>query len=280
MKIKKTFMMHLTVSIVTYKNNILQLQRAVNCVAESPCVEKIYIIDNSPSNQLREITFLSEKIEYIFNNKNLGYGRANNIALENSIKNGVNYHLVLNPDIYFEKGVIEELYDFMEKNPDVGLVMPKILYPDGSLQYLCKLLPTPLDLIRRRFLPGNIFSKQNSFYELRFAGYNKIMDVPYLSGCFMFIRTEALRRVGLFDEQFFMYLEDADISRRIHKHYRTVYYPKVFGFHEYEKGSYRNSKLLKYHLFSAFRYFNKWGYFFDKDRREINQKVLEKLNAL
>jgi hypothetical protein len=273
-------MMHLTVSIVTYKNNILQLQRAVNCVAESPCVEKIYIIDNSPSNQLREITFLSEKIEYIFNNKNLGYGRANNIALENSIKNGVNYHLVLNPDIYFEKGVIEELYDFMEKNPDVGLVMPKILYPDGSLQYLCKLLPTPLDLIRRRFLPGNIFSKQNSFYELRFAGYNKIMDVPYLSGCFMFIRTEALRRVGLFDEQFFMYLEDADISRRIHKHYRTVYYPKVFGFHEYEKGSYRNSKLLKYHLFSAFRYFNKWGYFFDKDRREINQKVLEKLNAL
>ncbi len=117
-------------------------------------------------------------------------------------------------------------------------------------------------------------------YEFRFTGYGKIIYVPYLSGCFMFFRTEALKQAGLFDERFFMYLEDVDLSRRIHKHYRTVYYPEISVFHQYEKGSYKNSKLLKYHLQSAIKYFNKWGYFFDKDRQEINKKILKKLNAL
>ena len=96
----------------------------------------------------------------------------------------------------------------------------------------------------------------------------------------MFIRTAALRQAGLFDERFFMYMEDVDLSRRIHKHYRTVYYPEVSVFHQHEKGSYKNITLLKYHVQSAIRYFNKWGYFFDKDRQEINKKILKKLNAL
>jgi GT2 family glycosyltransferase len=274
-------MASINVSIVVYKNNIEQIRRIVNCViSESAYINKIHLIDNSPTKQLCEMPALNGKIEYIFNNQNLGYGQAHNLGFKNSIENGIKYHLVLNPDIYFEKGVIEKLFMFMEKAADIGLVMPKILYPDGSVQYLCKLLPTPIDLIRRRFFPGNFFNKQNSFYELRFTGYDKIMDVPYLSGCFMFVRTEALNNAGLFDERFFMYLEDVDISRRIHECYRTVYYPEVSVFHEYEKGSYKNRKLLNYHLLSAIKYFNKWGYFFDQNRRKINKKAIEKLNTI
>lgn len=268
-------------SIVVYKNPAKVLKRCVDSILCSGLTAKFYIIDNSPTDELKEFVGGDARTEYIFNPSNSGFGAAHNIAIKNSIKNGVKYHLVLNPDIYFEKGVIKELYNFMENNLDVGLVMPKVLYPDGSVQYLCKLLPTPLDLIRRRFFPASQYlDRKNFLYELRFTGYDKIMDVPYLSGCFMFIRTDALSRVGLFDERFFMYLEDVDISRRIHKCYRTVYYPEVSVFHEYEKGSYKNSKLLIYHFWSAVRYFNKWGYFFDKERREINKKVVEKLNAL
>jgi GT2 family glycosyltransferase len=169
----------------------------------------------------------------------------------------------------------------MEGNKDVGLVMPKVLYPDGRIQYLCKLLPTPFDLFGRRFLNFYPFKKyiekRNEIYELRFTGYDKIMEVPYLSGCFMFIRTKVLEKVGLFDERFFMYLEDTDLSRRIHKMAKTIYYPHVHIYHEYGKGSYKNKKLLKYHIESAIKYFNKWGWFFDKERREINKKVLSKL---
>jgi GT2 family glycosyltransferase len=269
--------MNLSISIVAYKKI---LDKSIQSALSSYLTDKLYVIDNSPTDGLKEFTVGNTRIEYIFNPSNIGFGAAHNLALKKSIENDVKYHLVLNPDIYFEKGVIEELYAFMENNTNVGLVMPKVLYPNGSVQYLCKLLPSPLDLIRRRFLPEKLFLKQNSFYEMRFTDYNKIMDVPYLSGCFMLFRTAALSRIGLFDERFFMYLEDVDISRRIHKYYRTVYYPKVSVFHEYEKGSYKNSKLLRYHLLSAAKYFNKWGYFFDKNRREINKKAIEKLNTL
>jgi GT2 family glycosyltransferase len=150
-----------------------------------------------------------------------------------------------------------------------------------TIQYLCKLLPTPFDLFGRRFLNSGPFKKivekGNEIYELRFTGYDKIMEVPYLSGCFMFIRTEVLKKVGFFDERFFMYLEDTDLSRRIHRVSKTVYYPEVSIYHEYGKGSYKNPKLLKYHLDSAIKYFNKYGWFFDKERDEINKKTLKKL---
>ena len=271
---------NIALSIVTYQNSDDILKRCIHAILGENLRIKLYIIDNSPTDKIRGLCD-NPKINYIFNNANVGYSRGHNIAIRKAMEQKSRYHLVLNPDIYFEKGSIEKLYDFMENNPDIGLVMPKILYPDGSIQYLCKLLPTPMDLIRRRFFPASKYlDKRNFLYELRFTGYDKIMDVPYLSGCFMFVRTEALSRAGLFDERFFLYLEDVDLSRRIHKHYRTVYYPEISVFHQYEKSSYKNSKLLKYHLQSAIRYFNKWGYFFDKDRQEINKKILKKLNAL
>ena len=274
-------MKNINVSIVLFKNDQDLVKKAIYSCVNSVLINRIYLIDNSPRDILSCLASLDSRIEYIFNNANLGFGKAHNIALKRSIEENIPYHLVLNPDVYFEGGILEELYHFMENNPDVGLVMPKVLYPDGTLQYLCKLLPTPLDLFGRRFLNfgpfRKIVEKRNEVYELRFTGYDKIMEVPYLSGCFMFIRTEVLKKVGLFDERFFMYLEDTDLSRRIHRVAKTVYYPYVYVYHEYGKGSYKSLKLLYYHIKSAIKYFNKYGWFFDKEREEINKKILKKL---
>jgi len=271
----------LNISIVLYHNREEQIKKAIESVLNTDLNITLYLVDNSSTDSLRELERIDKRIVYIFNNSNLGFGKAHNIALKKSIEKNIPYHLVLNPDVYFEKGVLEELYDFMENNKDVGLVMPKVLYPDGNIQYLCKLLPTPLDLFGRRFLSfgpfKKIVEKRNEIYELRFTGYDKIMEVPYLSGCFMFIRTEVLKKVGLFDERFFMYLEDTDLSRRIHRVAKTVYYPYVHIYHEYGKGSYKSLKLLYYHIKSAIKYFNKYGWFFDKEREEINRKILKKL---
>jgi hypothetical protein len=96
------------------------------------------------------------------------------------------------------------------------------------------------------------------------------MEVPNLSGCFMLLRVDVLNIVGLFDEQFFMYLEDTDLSRRINNQFQTMYYPEVSIIHKYEKGSYKVFKLLVYHIQSAFKYFNKYGWFFDPVRTTIN----------
>jgi GT2 family glycosyltransferase len=186
------------------------------------------------------------------------------------------YHIIMNPDIAFKPEILNGLYDFMQQNSNVGLVMPKVIYQNGEMQYLCKKLPSPADLFIRRFFPGPLkacVKKILEAYELRHKDYNAIMEVPNLSGCFMFIRTAVFASVGLFDEQYFMYLEDTDLSRRINKYYRTVYYPLETITHGYRKASYRNIKLMKHHLESSVRYFNKWGWFNDRSRLFANKSI-------
>jgi len=282
----KTFkrtLLRVNACIVAYDNPLVMLKASVQSVLnESTYINKLYFIDNSPSDRLRKHFEVST--HYLFSNKNLGFGKGNNIAMRHSIEEGVDYHLLVNPDVYFEPGVIETLVKFMDDNPDVGLVMPKITYPDGSTQYLCKLLPTPFDLIGRRFFSWGPFKKyvdrRNELFELRGTCYEKQIDVPVLSGSFMMIRTSVLQEVGLFDERYFMYLEDFDLCRRIGDVSRTTYYPKVSVVHEYKKGSYFNRRLFKHHMVSALKYFTKWGWFFDKTRADRNKKCLEDLKLL
>ncbi len=104
------------------------------------------------------------------------------------------------------------------------------------------------------------------------------MEVPSLSGCFMFMRVSVLREIGGgFDERYFMYAEDLDLCRRIGEVSKTMFFPKVSVVHEYEKGSYKNKKLLKYHITSVIKYFNKWGWLFDSKRKEKNQYCINSL---
>ena len=112
---------------------------------------------------------------------------------------------------------------------------------------------------------------------MRNFSYDAIMDVPYLSGCCMFLRTEALKKVGLFDERFFLYPEDIDLTRRIHKHYRTVFYPYVSVIHQHERSSYKSLKMMRIHVQNMIKYFNKWGWIWDKERKTINKKILKQI---
>ncbi len=267
-------------SIVVFKNDRDVLERAVTSFLNTALNTHLCIIDNSPTDDLRDICD-RKNVEYIFNNNNLGFGAGHNIAIRKMM--GITkYSLIFNPDVYFNNGTLEKLFSFMEKNEKLGSVMPRVLYPDGSLQYLCRLLPNPADLLLRKFnvkvlsLCVNLISK----YELRFANYTKTMDVPYLSGCFMFVRTDVFEKIGVFDERFFVYFEDVDLSRRIHKLYHTVYYPEAVVYHDYERGSNKNIELFKYLIFSGVKYFNKWGWFFDNERKYVNNEAIRRLNVL
>lgn len=274
--------MKLSASIVLYNTKISDLKRVIDGYFAYQGEKQLFLVDNSPSDELKNVITMypNNDIYYIFNNANMGYGKAHNIAIRKSIEQGLPYHIILNPDIIIEKGALEKLTDYMELHPEVGNIMPKITYPNGELQYLCKLLPRPIDLIFRRFLPWEkIRNKINERYELRFFNYNEIMNIPNLSGCFMFLRTKALEKVGLFDENIFMYIEDIDLNRRIHNVYRTIYYPNATVVHEHQKESYKNKKLLKAHIQSAIYYFNKYGWFFDRERANINRNILEKINV-
>ncbi|MEO8711610.1 MAG: glycosyltransferase family 2 protein [Parafilimonas sp.] len=268
----------LSISVVLYKNPVEQLTQLINCIATTTLSYHVYLVDNSPTDELKNDLkkFIDAgNIEYIFNNKNVGYGAGHNIAIRRVI-NENKYHLVLNPDVTFGKGVLEALFAYMDLNDDVGQVIPKVLFPDGTLQYVCKLIPTPLNLFSR-LLPKRFLKNYNEKFELRFSGYNTIMNIPYLSGSFMFLRCSALKQVGLFDERFFMYPEDIDLTRRMHRKYKTIFYPYVEVFHEHTKSSFKSIRMFTIHMQNIIRYFNKWGWLVDSERKKVNAEVLQHL---
>lgn len=264
----------LTASIVIYKTKQEMLKTLLDCVNASNSVDKLCVIDNYPQAENAWIKDYLPYIEYI-ENENTGYGHSHNMALRKAVELGSTYHVILNPDIEFEASVLRKLASYLDENKQANWVMPKILYPNGEIQYLCKRLPTPLNLFMRRFLPvWNWVKKMDEEFELRETGYNKEMNVPFLSGCFMFLRVEAVEKHGLyFDESFFMYCEDLDLSRRFHRVGKTMFYPSVSIIHNHEKASYKSKKLLLCHIKSTFKYFNKYGWIFDAERRRVNKQI-------
>lgn len=261
----------LNISIVVYNTPFKELVKLVNSCIAVKNIGAVYIIDNSLNNELNVIQKCSSVVKYFHNPSNPGFGSAHNIAMRNSIENNIQYHLIVNPDICFSPDVVESLVSYLDENNDVGVIMPQILYPSGEIQHLCKLMPTPMDLIGRRFIPINKMKSQWK-YEMRWTGYDKIMEAPNLSGCFTCFRVSVLDKVGVFDERYFMYLEDFDLFRRVGDVSKCIFYPKVSVTHDYGKGSYSNLNLLKHHIISAIKYFSKWGWFFDKKRSNVNRK--------
>lgn len=286
----------ISASIVTYNHHLQDIEPALKSLLMSS-VERIYIIDHTETDSN---SFLTSLIKYgktmmshnaelrqrcingtlqlsYHKHENLGYGSGHNAAINLAKAAGSTYHIVVNPDVWFEKNVIETITDYMEKHPNVGQIMPRVLFPDGEIQRLCKLLPTPWDMFSRLCLPPILIQYGNSKYELRSSEYNNIINVPYLSGCFMFFRMSALEEVGLFDEHFFMYAEDIDMTRRMHEKYLTLFYPEVTIYHRFSRASRHSFKLLLIHVANICMYFNKWGWFFDSKRKQINSETTKQL---
>lgn len=268
---------NITSAIVVYKNDMVVLKRAIESFLSTDLNVRLYIVDNSPTD---EIKFLckDDKIEYIFNNKNIGFGAAHNIIMNDAYKLG-KYHLVLNPDIYFKKGIIEELFNYMENNSSIDLVLPDVLYPNGDRQYLPKLLPTMSNLLIRRFpFSKKILERKNFLYEMKFVDYLNPFEIAIASGCFSFFRSSLINKGVLYDDRYFMYFEDFDISRQVQKYSKIMCYPQVQVYHEYERGSHKSKRLFMIFIKSLFSYFKKWGFFFDRERNMINKRII-KLNT-
>jgi GT2 family glycosyltransferase len=272
----------ISASIVLYNTNIDELINVINSYAPSEN-RLLYLIDNSPHKTNLDSFLINNKyICYFLTKKNKGYGAGHNIAIKMAINANTQYHVILNPDLQFTPEIIDKIASFMDNDVNIAQVMPEILTPNGDIQYACKLLPMPFDLIFRRFIPNNIFfQKLNEKYILRNSGYNKIINPPCLSGCFMFLRMNIIKENNvLFDERFFLYFEDFDLTRRLHKIAKTIYFPYVSIIHNHAKESYKSKRMLIKHIKSAIKYFNKWGWFFDKERKRMNKQILDEIISL
>ena len=264
----------LNISIVLYKTPEDEWKPPVQELLRSKSVHKVYLVDNCQKSDVRNQISDLRGVEYIQNEKNIGYGAAHNKAIRETIYDEVPYHLVINSDIEVSAKAIDNLVGVMEQNPLVGQLMPRVVGLDGEEQYLCKQLPTPWDLLRRILLgKRSMNSEANRRFELRDIDHSRPINAPYLSGCFMLLRTETLQKVGLFDERYFMYPEDIDLTRRIHREYLTLYYPSETIVHAHRRASYHSLKMLWVHATNMARYYSKWGWLCDSERMAFNKQL-------
>jgi GT2 family glycosyltransferase len=272
----------LIISVVLYHNKKQEIETLLKGLDGLRLNYLLVFVDNAPGQTNFDFTHLPKGTKYIASEQNLGYGKGHNLVL-NARQWQAKYYLIANVDIEFKAVQIEAIYAKMEQSPEVALLMPKIIYPNGDDQGLRKLLPRPSDLFVRRFLPAplkSVFRKQTQDYELLGLNPDLEMRVPVLSGCFMFCRSEAIKACQGFDPRFFLYMEDVDLSRRLNLQGINLYWPEVSIIHHYQKGSYRNWKALKLHLKSAVQYFNKYGWFLDAERARINKAALQQKQDL
>ncbi len=260
-------MSKLTASIVIFNPNVKRVLETIDSLfSDYPQVE-LTIVDNSPikSNFTENLSpNYKGQIIYLWNGKNLGFGAAHNLAVKH-ISPPSDYHLIINPDITVQEGCIRELTSYLDQNPEVGMVGPKILSPDGSMQYSCKRNPSLFILAIRWLVKRSVIESidllrmKNSLYEMQDFNYNSSIEPEFLSGCFMIIRRKIFEQLDGFDDRYFLYLEDADLTRRVNQVSKTKFIPTATVIHDWMRGSHKNIKLALIMFQSAIKYFSKWG---------------------
>ncbi len=245
-----------TGSIVTFNNMSTIAQTLQTLFEYTKDIDfKLYVVDNASTDGTADyIKNNFPEVELIVQEKNIGFGAGHNVVIE---KINSKYHAVINPDIVLIENAIKKMADYMNENEDVGLLSPRIKFPDGRDQILGKRDPHFKYLLASRMRRDSNRHVLEE-YAMLDKGFEKPFDIENATGCFMLLRTECLKQIGGFDERYFMYFEDADITRELRKITRTVYYPQAVVSHVWNRDSKRNYKLLAVHIHSMLKYYLKW----------------------
>lgn len=220
----------------------------------------LYIVDNASSDGTAEyIKNKYPEVIVIKSGKNAGFGAGHNMVIPMLDSD---YHVIINPDIILKQDVITVLSDFAQSDSRIGLLSPEVRFEDGRLQMLAKRNPTVRYLGNHWMHKGDEPNRLMTEYCMLDMPENEAFEITNATGCFMFFRTAAFIEVGGFDERFFMYLEDCDITRRVSKRYKVMFCPHATVYHLWERESKRNPRLFVIHVHSILKYFFKWGFKF------------------
>ncbi|MCK5852876.1 glycosyltransferase family 2 protein [bacterium] len=253
----------LDIIIVNYNSTeyLLKCLRSIYMSLNGDIAVKVYVVDNASKDN---INLLQQKFSQVIlskNRMNIGFAKAVNHAISKT--NAPNI-LLLNPDTIVDKNFFKSMLVFMGKNPDVGIAGPKIYENDGYIQGSARAFPTPMTALFGRnsfmtkFFPDNRLTRKNILNTT--ANGDTPLTVDWVSGACMMVRRTAIEDVGLMDENFFMYWEDADWCRRmIHKEWKVVYYPGASIVHFSGKSSDHNliQSVVAFHK-SAYYLFKKY----------------------
>lgn len=252
--------MQITASIVTY-NNSNEISNILKSLYETGINIDITVVDNFSSDET--VNIVKEKfpsVNIIQLGKNIGFGAAHNKCIS-SVES--RYHIIINPDIIICKNDLQQMIDYMENNADTVMISPKIANFDGSIQQVPRIEPRFKYVLSSFFeKKSKYFKKQRDIYTLANYDKNEPIDIGFCSGCFMFCRTEALKKSNGFDPRFFLYFEDADLTKRMKKIGRTTYLPYVKVTHEWKRDNKKSFKIFKISVISMIKYFLKWNKLF------------------
>ena len=272
----------LCVSVVTYKGRIsdfrqtlISLSRSLaymrGRMGDSSVIVELITIDNAATtcatpapDQLlseQELAEFDERHHYE-PTVNLGYGKGHNIAIFLSESD---FHLVLNPDVLLEAPSIANALEYMAANGHVGIISPMGHDSFSRPLYLCKRYPSLLVLFLRGFCPPFIrgkFKESLEDYEMRelYQPPFEAHEVTVASGCFMFARTDVLKKIHGFSERFFLYFEDFDLSLRVSKVSEVHFVPTVEIIHHGGNSAKKGPKHIVMFFSSALKFFLKNGW--------------------
>lgn len=217
----------------------------------------LYVIDNGSTDGTVSLVkkHINASVTLIENKDNLGFGKAHNLIIDRIESK---YHLIINPDITMSNDVVCRMAAYMDDHDDIGILTPKVKFPDGTLQLLPKKNPRISYLVARRVsLP--FLKKYRAAYEMLEKGADSAFDIEFCTGAFMFVRTALLKKTGGFDPRYFMYFEDADLTREIRQYARAEYNPSFVVFHEWERAGSKSLKFFLIQIHSMIKYMIKWN---------------------
>jgi len=210
--------------------------------------------DGSPdmiASEFPEFTLLAQST-------NLGFTGGHNLALQHAKGK---HKALLNSDTVVHPGAIKALAEFMESNPDAGIVGPKLLNPDGSLQYSCRKFPNPVAAAFRNTILGRLFpkNKYTRDYLMQDWTHEEPREVDWVSGAALFIRGDCLAKIGPLDNTLFMFCEDVDWCKRAWQAgFKVKYFPQAVITHAIGRSTDKapNRMIARFHR-SMFRYYKK-----------------------
>ncbi len=264
--------MDLSVIIVNYKSKI-KLAHCLESIFKSDFNDikfEIIVVENNSGDDLSDLQTKDNNIRLITSPRNLGMGGGNNLGIKSALGEHI---LILNPDTVLRPDVCKKLLLYLRGNPLVGLVGPKLLYPDGTLQMSCSRFPNFFIPILRRTFLGSYFKKIRDGFTMSDFDHNTISEVDWLMGSCVMFRKEQLDIDGKkfnphFDERYFMYFEDTDLGMTFkNRGLKVVYNPEAIVIHNHARESAQHpwyiaifkDKITWVHISSWFKYFIKWG---------------------
>ena len=262
--------MELSACIVVYngaQEAIKAAQTVLDCTRRYPLT--LYLVDNaSPDGSGKRLTAAAkdgtlrtapgQTVQVLCRLENGGFGTGHNTVL--SLLHS-RVHFILNPDVIIHDDILPQMAQWLLDHPGVVMATPQLYFPDGRIQNLPRRKPTPWLLLARQLAPrfGGVMQKADEHYTMQDEDLTIPRPIEFCTGSFAAIRTDVFKTIGGFDPEYFMYVEDADLTQRALRQGLVYLLPQFTATHAWHRDPMRDAGKFKMQLKSMGRYFKKWG---------------------